>query len=140
MLLNKLDEQGRLAWFTVLVVAFWVAWPIGLAIVAFLAITGRLQAWRADMQADGWFNLETLFPGRRSMPVRWPARRKSSGNQAFDHYRDATISRLETEQREFQAFLEKLRQARDKAEFDSFMAERREKGSDAPVMAAEANT
>ena len=139
MLLNKLDEQGRLAWFTVLVVAFWVAWPIGLAIVAFLAITGRLQAWRADMQADGWFNLETLFPGRRSMPARWSARRKSSGNQAFDHYRDATISRLETEQREFQAFLEKLRQARDKAEFDAFMAERREKNSENPVMAAEAS-
>ena len=127
MLLNKLDEQGRLAWFTVIVVAFWVAWPVGLAIVAFLAITGRLQAWRADMQADGWLNLETLFPGRRSGVSRWSSRTKTSGNRAFDEYRDATISRLETEQQEFKAFLERLRQARDKAEFDAFMAERRDR-------------
>ena len=137
MLLNKLDEQGKLAWFTVLVVAFWVAWPIGLAILAFLAITGRLQAWRADMQNDGWLNLETIFPGRRSKPVRWSARKRSSGNQAFDDYRDATITRLEAEQKEFQAFLERLRQARDKAEFDAFMAERRGKDIDAPVMATD---
>jgi len=48
-----------------------------------------------------------------------------SGNRAFDEYREETLRRLEDEQREFMSFLERLRHAKDKAEFDQFMAERR---------------
>jgi Protein of unknown function (DUF2852) len=51
--------------------------------------------------------------------------RPSSGNHAFDEYRAETLRRLEEEQREFKEFLERLRFARDKTEFDQFMAERR---------------
>lgn len=50
----------------------------------------------------------------------------SSGNSAFDAYREQTLQRLEDEHREFQAFLQKLREARDKAEFDEFMRNRAE--------------
>jgi len=50
-----------------------------------------------------------------------------SGNSAFDEYRATTIRRLEDEEREFQAFFAKLRHAKDKAEFDEFVAERRAK-------------
>ena len=50
--------------------------------------------------------------------------RCTSGNHAFDAYRSETIQRLEDEQREFSEYLERLRQARDKAEFDQFMADR----------------
>ena len=49
----------------------------------------------------------------------------SSGNHAFDEYRSETLKRLEEEQREFREFLERLRFAKDKTEFDAFMAERR---------------
>jgi hypothetical protein len=49
----------------------------------------------------------------------------SSGNRAFDEYRSETLRRLEEEQREFRDFLGRLRMAKDKAEFDQFMAERR---------------
>ena len=49
----------------------------------------------------------------------------SSGNRAFDEYRSETLNRLEEEQREFREFLQRLRMAKDKAEFDQFMAERR---------------
>jgi hypothetical protein len=49
----------------------------------------------------------------------------SSGNRAFDDYRAETLRRLEEEQREFQEFLTRLREAKDKAEFDQFMADRR---------------
>jgi hypothetical protein len=49
----------------------------------------------------------------------------SSGNRAFDDYRADTLRRLEEEQREFRDFLTRLRAAKDKAEFDQFMAERR---------------
>jgi hypothetical protein len=54
----------------------------------------------------------------------WGAPR-SSGNHAFDEYRSETLRRLEEEQREFRDFLERLRFAKDKQEFDQFMAERR---------------
>jgi hypothetical protein len=36
-----------------------------------------------------------------------------------------TLRRLEEEQKEFRDFLERLRHAKDKAEFDQFMADRR---------------
>lgn len=49
----------------------------------------------------------------------------SSGNHAFDEYKSETLRRLEEEQKEFGSFLERLRFAKDKAEFDQFMAERR---------------
>jgi hypothetical protein len=54
----------------------------------------------------------------------------SSGNHAFDEYRSETLQRLEEEQREFKEFLERLRFAKDRAEFDQFMAERRKGSSD----------
>jgi hypothetical protein len=55
----------------------------------------------------------------------WWGNPRSSGNRAFDEYRTETLRRLEEEQREFRDFLDRLRQAKDKAEFDQFMAERR---------------
>ena len=51
----------------------------------------------------------------------------SSGNSAFDEYREETLRRLEDERDEFRDFLERLRQAKDKAEFDQFMADRARK-------------
>lgn len=60
---------------------------------------------------------------------RWSRNKDTSGNRAFDEYRMETLRRLEDEQSEFQGFLERLRHAKDKAEFDAFMAERRP-GSD----------
>ena len=57
-------------------------------------------------RSGGWFN---------SSP---------SGNRAFDEYRAETLKRLEDEQREFKDFLARLRFAKDRAEFDQFMAER----------------
>ena len=56
----------------------------------------------------------------------------SSGNHAFDEYRTETLRRLEEEQREFRDFLDRLRFAKDKAEFDQFMAERRNRPAQPP--------
>jgi hypothetical protein len=41
------------------------------------------------------------------------------------------LRRLEEEAKEFQAFLQRLRHAKDKAEFDQFMAERGRGGAPA---------
>lgn len=49
----------------------------------------------------------------------------TSGNRAFDEYRVETLRRLEEEQHEFKNFLERLRHAKDKEEFDQFMAQHR---------------
>ena len=49
----------------------------------------------------------------------------SRGNRAFDEYRAETLRRLEDEEKEFREFLNNLRFAKDKAEFDDFLANRR---------------
>ena len=49
----------------------------------------------------------------------------SSGNRAFDEYRMETLRRLEEEQTEFKDFLDRLRHAKDKEQFDQFMAQHR---------------
>lgn len=46
---------------------------------------------------------------------------RPSGNNAFDAYKAETLERLEEEQRAFEEFLERLRDAKDKSEFDQFM-------------------
>ena len=50
---------------------------------------------------------------------------RMNGSPAFDEYRAETLRRLEREQGEFQEFVEHLRMAKDKAEFDQFITERR---------------
>jgi hypothetical protein len=65
----------------------------------------------------------------RSRADRWGSS-PSSGNRAFDDYRSDTLRRLEEEQREFKDFLERLRFAKDRSEFDQFMAERRDRFHD----------
>ena len=49
---------------------------------------------------------------------------KAAPNAAFEEYRQQTLQKLEREQAEFKSFLDQLRLAKDKAEFDQFMAER----------------
>jgi len=58
----------------------------------------------------------------------------STGNLAFDEWRSAELDRLEEEyrklvaaEREFAEFMETLRRARDREEFDRFMNERRDR-------------
>lgn len=110
----KIDEQGKWAWIVLMVVGFIIFWPVGLALLFYLMWSGRMGCWKNGRV------------GRRHGPGRWhgPAER-SSGNTAFDEYKADTLRRLEEEQKEFMDFLDRLRAAKDKAEFDQFMAERR---------------
>ena len=119
-----LDEIGRPAWIALMVLSFIVYWPLGLAMLAFLIWSGRMMGCRHHRGAGPG-------PGRWWQDAEGAARRwtgggyaRSSGNWAFDEYRAETLRRLEQEQREFRDFLERLRHAKDKAEFDQFMAER----------------
>jgi hypothetical protein len=55
-----------------------------------------------------------------------------TGNRAFDEYRADALRKLEEEASEFRAFLERLRMARDRAEFDEYMKERRNRPASGP--------
>lgn len=124
-MISKIDEYGKVGWITVTVVGFWFAWPIGLAMLAFLAGSGRLRGLRTSAPGT-WFNLGTQDNRwNAGFKAPWGPAKSASGNKAFDDYRDETLRRLEDEEREFQSFLDRLRKARDKSEFDTFMAERR---------------
>jgi hypothetical protein len=70
-----------------------------------------------------WPSCAGIWGRRRSEP-RPAAEPPSSGNHAFDDYRREMLRRLEQDHQDFNAFLERLRQAKDKAEFDQFMADR----------------
>ena len=55
---------------------------------------------------------------------------KSSGNLAFDSYKSDTLERLEEEQTNFEDFLKRLRESKDKVEFDAFMDDRTKNARD----------
>ena len=123
MLAAKMDEFGKAAWIVATILGFWLFWPVGFAILAFLGWTGRLRTWRSERRGR-WYDTD----GAASGGCGWSRRQgyaPASGNKAFDDYRAETLRRLEEEQKEFVDYLERLRQAKDKAEFDAFMAERR---------------
>jgi len=130
-------------------------WPLGLVMLGFIIM--RRRRWRQFGAADG-----AMLDGNFGMQ-RWERKMaraqekvdrvrgrmeryasaggwfapSTSGNDAFDEYRAETLKRLEDEQREFKGFLERLRVAKDRAEFDNFMADRRRRAEpEAPPASA----
>ena len=117
-ILAKIDDLGRPAWIALILIGFMMWWPIGLATLAFMVGSGRVNLFN-NHGLSRWQGYMDQMRGTWWHPAG------PSGNKAFDDYRAETLRRLEEEQREFQDFLARLRQAKDKAEFDQFMAERR---------------
>jgi hypothetical protein len=152
-LVDRIDDYGRTGWIAVTVLSFVFVWPVGLVVLGFLVGSGRMGCWnhggdrwsgdrwqrKADRLQRGIDRMQQGMERMQAMAERfrsgWPNRGEqarpyqsaqgSSGNRAFDEYRDETLRRLEEEQREFREFLDRLRHAKDKAEFDQFMTERR---------------
>ncbi len=118
----KLDELGKPAWIGLMVMSFILFWPVGLAVLFYMLWSGRMGCWTRGH--GRWHDKMERMQDKAS---RWAggSHHPSSGNHAFDEYRDETLRRLEDEQREFRDFLERLRHAKDKAEFDQFMSDRR---------------
>ena len=125
-----LDDIGKPAWIGLTIVSFIAFWPLGLVVLGYLIGSGRMACW-AHGSGDHWQRrmerMQQRMERMQATAEQWTGRgyRSSSGNRAFDEYRDETLRRLEEEQREFKAFLDRLRHAKDKAEFDQFMAEHR---------------
>jgi Protein of unknown function (DUF2852) len=134
---------------TVLGFLWW--WPIGLLLLGLfigrgkfgcrrhLSYAGDSPMFGRDQGRDRWDRKMTRLQEKMEM-VRAKADHfrsggdwfgpTTSGNRAFDDYRSETLKRLEDEQREFKDFLARLRFARDRAEFDQFMTNRRGRPSE----------
>ena len=118
----RLDDVGTPIWVALLVLSFVVFWPVGLALLAFLLTSGRLGSHRGNWCSGG-------MSRKRERWAR-PYWHSQSGNSAFDEYRDQTLQHLEEEQQEFHEFLKQLRMAKDRTEFDRFMANRAARAND----------
>ena len=134
----RLDEFGKPAWIILMILAFVWWWPLGLAILAFMIGSGRMGCWNHNGMSR-WQNkmerVQAKMDRMRTGGCDWWSSPSSSGNRAFDDYRAETLKRLEEEQREFKDFLQRLRFAKDRDEFDQFMAERRDRPPQAPDQA-----
>ncbi len=103
-----LDERGKAAWIAAMILGFVACWPAGLAILGYMIWSKRMFSCR----------------NRHHYQSRSQGFGAPTGNHAFDAYREETLKRLEDEHRAFLDFLQKLREAKDKAEFDQFMSGR----------------
>jgi hypothetical protein len=104
-----LDSKGKGAWIAAMVLGVIFFWPVGLALLFYMIWSKRMFSKSCSHRSKTHRRMHVMTP---------------TGNSAFDAYRDETMRRLEDEQRNFEAFLERLREAKDKAEFDQFMEER----------------
>jgi hypothetical protein len=116
-----------------IVVGFIYWWPVGLALVAWkLAGYPAVSELRDAARRTGWgFEGGARPMSRFARAFEAASRRDGSGNAAFDDYRRAEIDRLEAqrraleeESRAFAAFVEELKRAKDREQFDAFMAQR----------------
>ncbi|HEX2115203.1 MAG TPA: DUF2852 domain-containing protein [Alphaproteobacteria bacterium] len=134
-LVERIDDIGKPAWIGLLVLSFFIFWPAALALLAFLIWSGRMGCWGHNGRFEEKMErMQAKMDRMRERAGRWGGwQPPSSGNRAFDEYRAETLRRLEEEQKEFREFLDRLRHARDKAEFDQFMAERRRPRDEGPT-------
>lgn len=108
------SRNGRWTPLSILAViaGFVVWWPLGLSVLAYILWAGPIDT----LADDGAKRLREAFRAKNS-PL-------GSGNAAFDAYKAETLKRLEAEQAEFAQHLTRLREARDREEFERFMVER----------------
>lgn len=114
------------------VFGFALYWPLGVAVIAFKFWQKR-SGYAGDLFSFAREKWESAVNFRwSSLGAGGFGAMSSSGNRAFDDWRDGELARLEEErrklvaaEREFTDFMENLRHARDREEFDRFMQERR---------------
>ena len=116
-----------------MVLGFIIAWPLGLAMLAYIIWGDRMDDFKHDLRRGfGRF--------KREMDMKGFSTERETGNVAFDEFRKREIERLEEERRkldamvdEFDAHLRNLRRAKDQEEFDAFMKSRHNHNGDHPT-------
>ncbi|HEX2555625.1 MAG TPA: DUF2852 domain-containing protein [Microvirga sp.] len=107
-----------------IILGFIVAWPLALAYLVWKMMGYPVPtAWKTSFEKNFSFLSGGFAAVRPASPT---------GNRAFDDYRDRELARLEEERRRldeeahaFAEFVEELKRAKDREEFDAFMAKRR---------------
>jgi hypothetical protein len=111
---------------------FAIFWPLGLLALFLKMKKGELWNGASEMQAPwnaNWSNWKKP-EGFGDFSRNWKPSH-ATGNQAFDEYRKEALEKLEAERRKldderraFDEFLSKLRHAKDREDFERFMADR----------------
>ena len=89
-----------------MILGFMIAWPLGLAMIAYILWGDRLEDFKKDVnRATDNFG-DTM---RRSRGPSWSCRGRSrrhgyhrSGNVAFDEWRETELQRLDEERRDLE--------------------------------------
>ncbi len=106
----------------ILTTILFTGFAISVSIVAIVSF-GLIGVALAALLGWQWMRSMAPRPASRpsveTMPILEP-----TGNAHFDAYRDDVLATLERDRADFEAYLNRLRAARDKSEFDTFLAER----------------
>ena len=126
----QLDDIGKPAWIALTVVSFILFWPLGLLVLGFLIGSGRMACWTHG-GTDRWQRrmerMQRRMQRMQSAAERWGcgSYRTSSGNYALTSTAPKPCAVSKKSSANSSTFLHRLRHAKDKAEFDQFMAEHR---------------
>lgn len=111
-----------------MVIGFMIAWPLGLAMIAYIIWGDRLELFKQDI------NKATDKVAETFKSATTPSKPARSGNTAFDEWRDTEFKRLDEERKkmdemraEFDEYQRDLRRARDGEEFEEFLKSRKRK-------------
>jgi hypothetical protein len=124
---RRCAPPGRALEIVGIILGFIFVWPLALAYLVW-----KLLGYPVPNEAKEFF--EKNF-SRMSDSFRPRPHFSATGNFAFEEYRKRELERLEQERRRlddearaFAEFVEELKRARDREEFDNFMARRRSAG------------
>ncbi|MGH6861790.1 MAG: DUF2852 domain-containing protein [Phyllobacterium sp.] len=112
-----------------MIIGFMLFWPLGFAMLAYILWGDRLEGFKRDVN-----HKTDRFCGafrRNKRSAHFGRDTFGTGNAAFDDWRDKELERLAEERRkldemraEFEDYANELRRAKDREEFERFMAER----------------
>jgi hypothetical protein len=103
------------------------------AAVLYAMTRDRLASGDVGGKVRGLFGRGAGAAGRQDAVHSVALAPRSTGNSSFDDYRAQTLRKLEEEAAEFRAYLDNLRSANDRAEFEAFLKARNEKAADNPA-------
>jgi hypothetical protein len=125
-----------------MVLGFILFWPIGLAVIGW-KMWQKNSGYQGDIVSyaqEKWGRRASWSPALYGQGGAWrsrwwadpyPSAMGSTGNSAFDDWRASELARLEEErnkliqaEREFGGFIDSLRRAKDREEFNRFMEQR----------------
>ena len=112
-------------WWTACWPMAWIMGPVMMVLIVVFCVAMMSMMMRRQRPLGPVDALGTEV-GTRVGPWRGLATAdRPQSSTAFEEYRQEALQRLEQEEGAFRRFLEQLRRAKDKTEFDQFMAQRR---------------